>query len=556
MVFSASRWRWRSLTSRVLIVASLLAVLVVVAGLLLTRTALDLRDAQRRQVRQLAAAQANAATLLGLFVDEETGLRGYLIGGRSLFLQSLYQARGRIPPTLAALRGQTAGAPVPASGPTAGQRLDQVMAAHDQWAAYAARQIATVADGHLAEAQALANSTAGQQLFNQIRLRMAALDGAINDASLRNQAHVEDLQQRLIALLVTALVALAVGLAGGVATLLGLVVAPLGRIASSARSVAAGGAARPLRLSGPLEIRALGVELDAMRARLEAELERTRHAMEALEQHGPAVVALRSALEPTVASIPDLVVAGRLEPAEGVLAGDWYDLALVDDHTLAVVLGDVAGHGPASAVFALRLKHALTASLRSGARPSGALEHTARGLADASDEMFATVLVAVIDTQANRIAYASAGHPAALLLNRPPSAREPLLARERERVLRADEHATLSWIDLPATGPLLSPMVASWSWATAEHDFRPDDTLLAFTDGLVEARDAGGEQFGVARVVEIARRADLGDPAALLDTLAEASNTHLHGTRAQDDRTLVCCHRSRVATGSEATAPV
>ena len=130
MAFSASRWRWRSLTSRVLTAASLLAVLVIVAGLLLTRTALDLRDAQRRQVRQLAA-QENAATLLGLFVDEETGLRGYLIGGRSLFLQPLYQARGQI-----------AGVPAPASGPTAGQALAQVMAAHDQWVAYAARQIA------------------------------------------------------------------------------------------------------------------------------------------------------------------------------------------------------------------------------------------------------------------------------------------------------------------------------------------------------------------------------------------------------------------------------
>jgi serine phosphatase RsbU (regulator of sigma subunit)/CHASE3 domain sensor protein len=556
MAFSASRWRWRSLTSRVLTAASLLAVLVIVAGALLTRTAFDLRDAQRRQVNQLAAAQDNAATLLGLFVDEESGLRGYLIGGRSLFLEPLYQARTRIPPTLTVLRGQIAGTPAPASGPAATQALDQVVAAHQRWQAYAAQQIDTVAEGHLAEAQAVANSTAGKQLFDQLRLRMGTLDGAIADAGRRNLAHVEELQQRLIGLLIAALAALAFGVAGSVAILLGMVVAPLGRIATTARTVADGGKVRAIPTSGPSEIRALGSDLDAMRTRLEAELDRTRHAMEALEQHGPAVVALRSALEPTVASIPDLVVAGRLDPAEGVLAGDWYDLALVNDHTLAVVLGDVAGHGPTSAVFALRLKHALTAALRGGARPSDALEHTARGLADASDEMFATVLVAIIDTQANRVAYASAGHPAALLLNRSPSAREPLLARERERVLRADETATLSWIDLPATGPLLTPMVASWSWATAEHDFRADDTLLAFTDGLIEARDSDGEQFGVSRVVEIAREADLADPRGLLDSLAEASNAHLRGARAQDDRTLVCCHRRRVLVGSQTVVPV
>jgi serine phosphatase RsbU (regulator of sigma subunit) len=547
MAFSAGRWRLRSLTSRVLTAASLLAVLVIVAGVLLTRTALDLREAQRRQVSQLAAAQANSATLLGLFVDEETGLRGYLIGAHPVFLEPLNHARTRIPPLLTVLRSETGAMPAPASGPTARQALDQVVAAHDLWQKYSARQIAAVAAGRLAQAQAVAQSSAGKQLFDQVRQRMATLDGAIAAASRGNLARVEQLQQRLVGLLIAALAALAIGLAASVATLLGMVVAPLNRIASSARMVAAGDESVALTIGGPSEIRTLGSEVDAMRTRLATELERTRHAMEALEQHGPAVVALRSALEPSLASIPDLVVAGRLDPAEGVLAGDWYDLTLVNDHTLAIVLGDVAGHGPASAVFALRLKHALTTALRGGARPSDALGATARGLADASDEMFATVLVAVIDTGASRVAYASAGHPAALLLHRPPSAREPLLARERERVLRSDELGTLSWIDLPATGPLLSPMVASWSWATGEHDFRGDDTLLVFTDGLVEARNADGEQFGTGRVVEIAGAADLADPAALLEALAEASNAFLHGARAQDDRTVVCCHRTRVA---------
>jgi hypothetical protein len=72
-------------------------------------------------------------------------------------------------------------------------------------------------------------------------------------------------------------------------------------------------------------------------------------------------------------------------------------------------------------------------------------------------------------------------------------------------------------------------MVASWSWATAEHDFRADDTLLAFTDGLVEVRNADGDQFGIGRVVEIARAADLADPVALLDALAGASNVSFGG---------------------------
>jgi serine phosphatase RsbU (regulator of sigma subunit) len=343
-------------------------------------------------------------------------------------------------------------------------------------------------------------------------------------------------------------------LAGSVVVLLRMVIGPLSRIAAAARGIAEGTPAGSLPSGGPAEIRALAGDLEAMRERLSAELVHTRQAMEALEQHGPAVVALRAALAPTVNDVPGLLVAGRLEPAQGVLAGDWYDLTRVDDHCLALVLGDVAGHGPASAVFAVRLKHALAAALRTGGSPSVALSHVARGIADAGDEMFATVLVAKIDTRSDRISYANAGHPAALLLARPTDALEPREPGERERVISAGAGDKLSSIDLPATGPLLSPLVASWSWATAEHDFRPDDTILAFTDGLVEARNLAGEQFGVARVIAVAQEVGVAEPAGLLTALSQASQAFTEGTREQDDRTFVCCHRSRAGASEPAAS--
>jgi sigma-B regulation protein RsbU (phosphoserine phosphatase) len=343
-------------------------------------------------------------------------------------------------------------------------------------------------------------------------------------------------------------------LAGSVVVLLRMVIGPLSRIAAAARGIAEGTPAGSLPSGGPAEIRALAGDLEAMRERLSAELVHTRQAMEALEQHGPAVVALRAALAPTVNDVPGLLVAGRLEPAQGVLAGDWYDLTRVDDHCLALVLGDVAGHGPVSAVFAVRLKHALAAALRTGGSPSVALSHVARGIADAGDEMFATVLVAKIDTRSDRISYANAGHPAALLLARPTDALEPREPGERERVISAGAGDKLSSIDLPATGPLLSPLVASWSWATAEHDFRPDDTILAFTDGLVEARNLAGEQFGVARVIAVAQEVGVAEPAGLLTALSQASQAFTEGTREQDDRTFVCCHRSRAGASEPAAS--
>ena len=65
--------------------------------------------------------------------------------------------------------------------------------------------------------------------------------------------------------------------------------------------------------------------------------------MEALTQQGPAVIALRDALAPTRSSAPGVVVEGRLDPAEGVLAGDWYDAIDLPGGRVGVVVGDVAG---------------------------------------------------------------------------------------------------------------------------------------------------------------------------------------------------------------------
>ncbi len=538
----------RSLIGRVVATAVIAALLVLAVGSALASTALQLRDAQRIQVDRIAPAQDQAATLLGLFLDQETGLRGYLLGGRTPFLEPYRMAEARVPTTIASLRTETAG------DAAATRALDRSVAVYRQWLGYANGQLDAITAGRLGEAQRLANSGAGKDLFDRLRSEVTGLQAEVGAASQRNQRHVEDLQRRLIVLLAVALTALAVLLVVSVVVLLRMVIGPLSRIAAAARGIAKGTPAGKLPTGGPAEIRALAGDLEAMRERLSAELVHTRQAMEALEQHGPAVVALRAALEPTVTDVPGLLVAGRLEPAEGVLAGDWYDLTRVDDHCLALVLGDVAGHGPASAVFALRLKHALAAALRTGASPSLALSHVARGLADAGDEMFATVLVAKIDTRTDRISYANAGHPAALLLARPTDAPEPLEPGEHERVLSTGAGDTLSWIDLPATGPLLSPMVASWSWATAEHDFRPDDTVLAFTDGLVEARNLEGEQFGVARVIAVAQEAGLADPVELLTALSQASNAFTEGTRAQDDRTLVCCHRTTAAADEPAVS--
>jgi sigma-B regulation protein RsbU (phosphoserine phosphatase) len=357
------------------------------------------------------------------------------------------------------------------------------------------------------------------------------------------------LQQRLVVLLVASLVMLATVIVAGARILLATIAGPVRDLAAAAQAVSRGDLSAPIPAGGAPEIRAMACDVRAMRDRLLADAHSAEQALQALEQHGPAVTALREALTPGIAEISGITVAGRMDAAEGVLAGDWYDLIALSDHQLAVVLGDVAGHGPRSAVLALRLKHALAASLGAGAGPGAALAATSRTLEDLPDELFATVLVVIIDTAADTLIYANAGHPAALLLNRRRAGAGPPLSPGGHvtTVTSTGDH-TRAWIDLPSTGPLLSPVVASLSWTQAEHEFHADDTLIAFTDGLLEARDPHGEQFGLPRLLDIINSQDLGDGPRLLDAVAAAVARYT--TTRRDDQTLVYAHRTPRLGGS------
>jgi sigma-B regulation protein RsbU (phosphoserine phosphatase) len=302
--------------------------------------------------------------------------------------------------------------------------------------------------------------------------------------------------------------------------------------------VADGNLAATIPVEGAQEIRSMGADVLAMRDRLLAEAQAAEQALEALQQTGPAVAALRQELAPVTDHVDGLDVTGRVLPADGVLAGDWYDVIGVSDHEAALILGDVAGHGPASAVFALRLKHALTVAVRAGASPARALAAVTTSLHGIPDELFATVVVVTVDARAGRLVYANAGHPPALLLPRAGAAQPFPVQHAAPDALRGQPTA----VNLHPTGPLLSPLLSGASGQEAAHPFVAGDTLLAFTDGLLEARDDTGEQFGLTGIQETLAHHDPADGPRLLDALAAAILRHRPTQR--DDLTLVHVHRT------------
>ena len=272
--------------------------------------------------------------------------------------------------------------------------------------------------------------------------------------------------------------------------------------------------------SGPPELRAVGQDAESMRRALLAEADAARAADEGLAQEGPVVSAIRADL----ATVSDpiavgLEVHGRVEAAHGVLAGDWCGRApprrrpdRAPPHRRRRARR-ARGAGPAAAA----LGHVGARCVRAStpARPSRVAPCS---FTDAADGRFATALVAVVDPRAATVSWANAGHPSGWLLPQGD----------------CDRRTTLE-----ATGPLLSALGGAWTTRTA--GFAPDDVVLAWSDGLVEARETDRETTDedLARIVSGIGTREPGELVARV--LAELRGQSPEWRR--DDVTLVALRR-------------
>jgi serine phosphatase RsbU (regulator of sigma subunit)/CHASE3 domain sensor protein len=516
----ASPFRLSSLRGRVLWLVGVGVAGTVVSGAVLLNSAVTQRDALTQQ-RQLTAALTDSGTLLARYTDEETALRGYLLsGGQSLFLQPYTNAERMIPPLEADLRRQAN------ASATAQEEVATLLASHQQWsAAILAPELAQAKGGQLQLAVKSEASGAGKARFDDIRAADTKLTATLSDRFDAVSDRAASAGSRLRTDLFLVLVFLLVVLVALMAGLLRFVVGPLARLGSDLRKVSSGALDHPIADRGPIEVRNVAQDAEAMRRRLRTEVAHAVRSEEALDQHGPAVRALQLALAPPAITVSGIEIAARLEPAEGLLAGDWLDLVTLPGDRLGVVVGDVSGHGPRPAVFALRLKTMISAELNGGRSPADALRSASQQIGADEPEMFATAFVAILDPRAGVLTYANAGHPDAHLL-------------------RAVATATDAVVDLSATGPLLTALASHWTWSQTVVSFLPGDVLVAYTDGVVEARDSLGQQFGSTRFMGALSSATAG---TLLDPMVEAAieAVRLHVTgRLSDDCTVLTCRRT------------
>lgn len=213
----------------------------------------------------------------------------------------------------------------------------------------------------------------------------------------------------------------------------------------------------------------------------------------------------------------------RYRPA-GLVSGDYCDLILpsADRESFLFLLGDVAGKGVAASLLMTHL-HAMFRSLSGlGLDLQRLLDVANRVFCESTTAGQYATLVCGRAGHDGKIEITSAGHFPAL-------------------------HVSTDGVkQIVATGLPLG-MFATSSYTVERLHLRPGDTLLLYTDGILEASDATGKEYGIDALSRIARGGENWSAQELVAACLMDVERHSAGTRQADDQTLMAIHRSRAA---------
>jgi sigma-B regulation protein RsbU (phosphoserine phosphatase) len=215
-----------------------------------------------------------------------------------------------------------------------------------------------------------------------------------------------------------------------------------------------------------------------------------------------------------------LDVAVRFVPMTAV-AGDFYDFVELGPSRLGILVADVSGHGIPAALVASMVKVAFSAQADHADDPARVLASMNQILCRHLEHAYVTAVYAVVNTDRHSVTIANAGHPPALL--------------RRQGETSTVEHRH---------GMMLGFFPDAQYTNTEIAGFAPGDRLLLYSDGILEARDRGGEFFDGERVARW-----LSDIAhASAEQFAENALGQLKrwtGGRFDDDITFVIAERAR-----------
>jgi phosphoserine phosphatase RsbU/P len=257
----------------------------------------------------------------------------------------------------------------------------------------------------------------------------------------------------------------------------------------------------------------------ALRA-LTVETKRQREEIESLAD-------IQSLLLPGTPDIVGLDYAVHWQPA-ATAAGDYYEMSNLTQvappdfvpngaDAWGVIIGDVSGHGVAAAAEAVQFDAILrTYRGDDGEQPAAAISYANRYFfSRRSRGHFMTVFAVIYRPDKRELRYLSAGHP-------------PLLHRRGAEVTALGEGDQI---------PL--GVLREYEYHNSELVAQPDDILVLYTDGIVEARDAHGREFGRQRLWQLVESAPTDSAQSVCTALVDAVQNHQGGPLGSDDQTVL-----------------
>jgi len=252
--------------------------------------------------------------------------------------------------------------------------------------------------------------------------------------------------------------------------------------------------------------------------KLETQVERGRCARRAQRQSEDELQDARNVqdhlLPRSIPQVRDYEIAGMTQPVRHV-GGDYYDVVRISETQTVLCIADASGKGMPAALLMSSMQAALKPLMWDTQSPRELCRRLNRVLCEiAPVGKFVSFFYGVLDSKDNRLTYCNAGH------------NPPVLVRA---------NGTAS--ELNAAGAVLGQF-PDWIYEQSDLQLRSGDTLVMFTDGLVEACNHDEEAFGEDTVIQIAQQNRDARAGELERLLIEAASKHCGG-HFQDDASMI-----------------
>jgi serine phosphatase RsbU (regulator of sigma subunit)/pSer/pThr/pTyr-binding forkhead associated (FHA) protein len=259
--------------------------------------------------------------------------------------------------------------------------------------------------------------------------------------------------------------------------------------------------------------------LDTLATEAGVAIENARLYRETLEkariEHELKIAAeIQKALLPQGSQVGPFFESAGMSVQARSIGGDFFDMTDLKDGSFGFLCGDVAGKGPAAALLTSKILGIFSAFALVGDDPAQLVDHINKVLTRrAIDARYATLLYGQLDKDGH-LAFCNAGH-------------NPPLVYGSGGLQRIE------------SGGMPVGLFEMAPYSVDSLELKPGDTMVIYSDGVTEAQNLAGEEFGEGRLVQVMQENHLGSAENVLDKIIAAVKHFAHGAEQYDDVTAL-----------------